>query len=223
MSDTAKKLYQSVPIQDSYSEFLQKDNDIIIFNVGGTKFEALKSNFANWPTTRLSRLVRANTEKEILGLCEGFRTSFSSQRKISQDEYYFHRNWNNFNSVLDLYRHTRLHAANHICCTNFHGDLKYWGIDELLLDPCCALRHYPEMEQTKKEVTRAMKIEKKEEERKLYEDFGDSWIGGARSYIWNLTEHPESSTMARVSANNIYFGNIYITRSNQIKDDQPPK
>ena len=60
-----------------------------------------------------------------------------------------------------------------------------------------------------------MKIEKKEEERKLYEDFGDSWIGGARSYIWNLTEHPESSTMARVSANNIYFGNIYITRSNQ--------
>ena len=208
MSDAAGTLYQGVPLQDSYSELLQKAEDIIIFNVGGTKYEVLKSNFANWPTTRLSRLVRANTEEEILSLCEGFRTSFSSHRNITQDEYYFHRNWNNFNSILDLYRHTRLHAANHICCTIFHGDLKYWGIDELLLDPCCALRHYPEMEQTKKEIARAIKIEIEEKERSLYEDFGDSWIGGIRSCIWNLTEYPESSIMARVSSDSIYFGSI---------------
>ena len=192
--------YQSVPIRDSFSEVLKKNDDIIVFNVGGTKFEVLKSNFAYWPTTRLSRLVRANTEEEILSLCEGFVTSSSSHGKANKkDEYYFHRNWSNFNSILDLYRNTKLHATIHVCCTNFHGDLKYWGIDELLLDPCCALKHYPEMEQSKKEASRQIKVKKKEEDRKLYEDFGSSWIGEARERIWNLTEHPESSTMARVS------------------------
>ncbi len=25
-------------------------------------------------------------------------------------------------------------------------DLEYWGIDELLLEPCCALKYYPEIE-----------------------------------------------------------------------------
>ena len=197
MSDT-EVFCQSVPIRDSFSEVLQKNDDIIVFNVGGTKFEVLKSNFAYWPTTRLSRLVRANTEEEILSLCEGFVTS-SHGRESKKEEYYFHRNWSNFNSILDLYRNTKLHATIHVCCTNFHGDLKYWGIDELLLDPCCALKHYPELEQSKKEVSRQIKVKKKEEDRKLYEDFGDSWIGEIRECIWNLTEHPESSIIARVS------------------------
>ena len=125
MSNT-EVVYQSVPIRDSFSDILKKNDDIIVFNVGGTKFEVLKSNFAYWPTTRLSRLVRANTEEEILSLCEGFVTSSSSHgRESKKEEYYFHRNWNNFNSILDLYRNTKLHAAIHVCCTNFHGDLKY--------------------------------------------------------------------------------------------------
>ena len=192
---------QNVPIQDSFSEELKKTDDIIVFNVGGTKFEVLKSNFAYWPTTRLSRLVRAKTEEEILNLCEGFVTSSCPGKLYPQrkEEYYFHRNWNNFNSILDLYRNTKLHATIPVCCTNFHGDLKYWGIDELLLDPCCALKHYPEMEQSKKEFNRELKMKKEEEQRKLYEDFGSSWISGARAYLWNLTEHPETSLVGRVS------------------------
>ena len=82
-------LYQSVPLRDSFSETLKKADDIIIFNVGGTKFEVLKSNFAYWPTTRLSRLVRANTEEEILSLCEGFRISTAARGNVSKKEYYW--------------------------------------------------------------------------------------------------------------------------------------
>ena len=25
-------------------------------------------------------------------------------------------------------------------------DLEYWGIDELMMEPCCALKYYPEIE-----------------------------------------------------------------------------
>ena len=204
MSDS-QTFRQSIPVRDSFSDVIRKNDDIIVFNVGGTRFEVLQSNFAYWPTTRLSRLVRAKSEEEILSLCEGFVASSTSNNrgKMNKKEYYFHRNWNNFNSILDLYRNMKLHATIQVCCTNFHGDLEYWGIDELLLDPCCALKHYPDMEQSKKEASRALEFKRKEEERMIYEDFGNSWIGGVREYVWNLTEHPESSFLARVKLNMI--------------------
>ena len=31
-------------------------------------------------------------------------------------------------------------------------DLEYWGLDELLLEPCCALKYYPEVEICVKEI-----------------------------------------------------------------------
>ena len=195
-----------VPSEDSFSDDLKKTNDIIILNVGGTRFEALKSNFAYWPTTRLSRLIRATTEEDILSLCDGFCASSGS---IDKDEYYFHRDWSNFNSILGLYRNTRLHATIPVCCTHFDGDLKYWGIDELLLDPCCALRHYPEMEQIKKEVAKEMKIKQKETDRMLYENFGNSWIAKSRQFIWNLTELKEPLLYSRVMRLHIIFFPLY--------------
>ena len=131
-----------VPHVDKFSAVLMKSDEIIIFNVGGTKFEVLKSNFAYWPTTRLSRLVRASTKEEILNLCGKFiSTSISDDGKSTKQEYYFYRNWSNFNAILDLYRKIKLHAPIHICCTNYHEDLEYWGIDEIILDPCCAIKY----------------------------------------------------------------------------------
>ena len=31
------------------------------------------------------------------------------------------------------------------------NDFDYWGIDEMCLEPCCALKYYPEMEVCSKE------------------------------------------------------------------------
>ena len=191
--------HQNVPLEDSFSEGISKMNDILVLNVRGTKFEVLKSNFAYWPTTRLSRLVRAKTEEEILSLCEGFISEPSSPGRRCKEEYYFHRDWSNFNSILDLYRNNKkLHATVHICCMNYHGDLKYWGIDELLLDACCAVKHYPEMEKGRQEAQRERHFKQKEEQRKQYEEFGTSGIGRIRKFFLNLTEHPETSIGARV-------------------------
>ena len=82
------------------SEILECHDDILNFIVGGTKYQVLKSNFAYWPRTRLSRIVRAaDCKKDILKLCDNFRIC----PKSGQPQYIFNRRWNNFNSLLDMY------------------------------------------------------------------------------------------------------------------------
>lgn len=183
--------------QDEFSEEIRKSREILIFNVGGTQFHVLKSNFASWPKTRLSRLVRARDEDEILQLCDGF--VFHDHCKVAQKEFYFNRNWSTFNSILDIYRNGKLHGLNTACAITFHDDLQYWGIDELFLDPCCALKYYPEKDTCTKEVAGDQLSKVREEQRRKDENFGTSWVARARKYLWNLTEYPETSKAARVS------------------------
>ena len=59
--------------------------------------------------------------------------------------------------LLDLYRRGKLHSVSCVCSTTFHTDLEYWGIDKLLLDACCAMRHYPEMEMRRREYEASKK------------------------------------------------------------------
>ena len=80
----------------------------------------------------------------------------------------------------------------------YHDDLEYWGIDELFLDPCCALKYYPERETCQKEMEGQRLAKIRVDKRKKEEDFGDSAWGRLRTKLWNLTEYPETSLGARV-------------------------
>ena len=85
-----------------------------------------------------------------------------------------------------------------MCALVTKYDLEYWGIDELLLEPCCALRYYPEIELCVKEVEGEENSRRKTKERREAENFGDTRIGKIRKYLWNLTEYPETSKLAQV-------------------------
>ena len=39
--------------EDQYTKILKQSKEVIILDVGGTRFDVLKSTFALWPTTRL--------------------------------------------------------------------------------------------------------------------------------------------------------------------------
>ena len=88
-------------IEDKDTSDLLKCNDIICFIVGGTRFQIMKSKFAYWPETRLSKLIRAETQNEILKLCDKYFVS--NERKTTMKTYIFFRNGSNFNSILDKY------------------------------------------------------------------------------------------------------------------------
>ena len=77
-------------------------------------------------------------------------------------------------------------------------DLKYWGIDKNLMNACCALTHYPELEISQKESKRDQKNRQLVARTSRDEEFGLSKIGRCRSFLWNLTEYPERSNAARV-------------------------
>ncbi|TRY71529.1 hypothetical protein TCAL_11941 [Tigriopus californicus] len=178
--------------KDNQSDEIAQSEDLLIINVGGMPFKVLKSNFSTLPRTRLSRLVRAVSSQEILALCDGYTPG-------PLPEFYFNRNWTSFNSILDFYRMGTLHLTVDTCAMVFKDDLAFWGIDELYLDPCCALKYYPEIEACFKEFKGDQMARQRDEDRKKYENFGDSHIGRIRGTLWRITEYPETSLAAQVA------------------------
>ena len=63
-------------------------------NVGGRKHWVMSKHFVHFPGTRLGRLTRAKTVKEILEHCDKYFPG-----KIP--EYFFCHDWMGFNSILN--------------------------------------------------------------------------------------------------------------------------
>ncbi|CAB4057318.1 KCNB1 [Lepeophtheirus salmonis] len=87
-----------------------------------------------------------------------------------------------------------------MCALVLQKDLDYWQIDELILEPCCALKYYPEIEICVKEQKGEQQAKKKEAQRLEDENFGLSLIGKLRTFLWNLMEYPETSKYAQIMA-----------------------
>ena len=61
-------------------------------------------------------------------------------------------------------------------------DFDYWGIDELLLEPCCALKFYPKVELCNTQIEKDISDKEQAEKDRLAEDFGDSKIAELRYF-----------------------------------------
>ena len=90
--------YHKDMMEDEETSVLLASDNLISFIVGGTKFQTAKSNFAFWPKTRLSRLIRAKTEKEKLRMCDKYIVC--EETKI-METYVFFRSGKSFDAVLD--------------------------------------------------------------------------------------------------------------------------
>ena len=111
-SPTANHQEQGNISQDEDRRYL-RSSSIVILDVGGEKFIALKRTLARLPTTRLGKLVRAETVR-----CPGVRivliltkVFFSKILEYCDEffpgetlEYFFDKNPENFTSILNIYR-----------------------------------------------------------------------------------------------------------------------
>ena len=63
-----------------------------------------------------------------------------------------------------MYRSGQFHIpdGSRACASVMRRDFEYWGLDELNLEACCALKYYPEID-----VCRIQKEKDKEEDAKM--------------------------------------------------------
>ena len=59
-------------------------------------------------------------------------------------------------------------------------DFEYWGIDELDLEPCCALKFYPSIEICNTQIEGDIQDKIKEDREKNLENFGQGVVGRTR-------------------------------------------
>ena len=173
----------------------------IILNVGGQRFEVLRKNLANsfFQGSRLWKIAHANTHEEILRVCDRYSPGRDSEADFKPAEYYFDHTYTSFPQILDAYRSGNLHLPPANCAYNTREDLAYWGIDELLVTPCCAVKFYPEIDICVKEIDIEEEEKAREIEREKLEDFGTTWYGKLRKKLWDLFEYPQTSRGAQVS------------------------
>lgn len=74
------------------------------------------------------------------------------------------------------------------------------------IEPCCALKYYPEIEICIKEQKGEQEAKRKESQRLEDENFGNHLIGRIRTYLWNLFEYPETSKAAQVNKMHFIYG-----------------
>lgn len=172
----------------------------IVLNVGGQRFEVLRKNLANYPGSRLWKIAHANTHEEILRVCDRYSAGRDSEADFQPAEYYFDHTYTSFPQILDAYRSGHLHLPPANCAYNTREDLAYWGIDELLVEPCCAVKFYPEIDICVKEIDIEEEEKAREIEREKLEDFGPTWYGKLRKKLWDLFEYPQTSRGAQFIA-----------------------
>ena len=140
-STIASTILEDQNKNDYFSQHIKESKEQLFLNVGGIKFKIFKSNFSCFPDTRLSKLVRANNDEESLAYCDEIMYSAQKESK----EYFFHRSPQIFNYVLDIYREGTLHSPLGICTIQLKQELRYWGINDELFEPCCALQYHQKL------------------------------------------------------------------------------
>ena len=102
---------------------------------------------------------------------------------LKTPELFFNRSWLSFDQILNFHRTGSLHFDAEICALVYKTELEYWGVDELLMDPCCALKYYPDIELCVSELNGEEKAKQRQAIKEQEEDFGETRLGKLRKTL----------------------------------------
>ena len=100
-----------------------------------------------------------------------------------------------------MYRNGQFHIpdGSKACASVMRRDFEYWGLDELDLEACCALKYYPDIEvcrvQKEKEIEENQRVQQEAVEAEAV--FGQGKIAKCRTFLWDTFEKPWSSVYAK--------------------------
>lgn len=156
-------------------------NDIVMFNVGGTKFETYRSTLCSQPNSPLA-------DDSFM------KRHYNEDRK----EYFFDRDPDVFKAILNYLRTGELHLPSFICGPAAREELLFWGVSDDIIQRCC-WSHYNSWNST---LEALMQLEK---DRKGSMDEYTSSKGRSKgtaweklqTKLWKILNKPNSSRTAK--------------------------
>uniref|UniRef100_A0A3P9IGB7 A-type voltage-gated potassium channel KCND1 n=1 Tax=Oryzias latipes TaxID=8090 RepID=A0A3P9IGB7_ORYLA len=160
----------NLPMPVAPTEKNKKQDELIVLNVSGRRFQTWKNTLDRYPDTLLG-----SSEKEFF---------YNEETK----EYFFDRDPDVFRSVLNFYRTGKLHYPRYECILSYDEELAFFGIVPEIIGDCC----YEEYKDRKRENAERLMDDQ--------EDNKDSKLPNMtfRETMWRAFENPQTSTMALV-------------------------
>ncbi|XP_054465174.1 potassium voltage-gated channel subfamily D member 3-like isoform X1 [Anoplopoma fimbria] len=160
----------NLPMPVAPAEKNKRQDELIILNVSGRRFETWRNTLDRYPDTLLG-----SSEKEFF---------YNEETK----EYFFDRDPDVFRSVLNFYRTGKLHFPRYECISSYDEELAFFGIISEIIGDCC----YEEYKDRKRENAERLMDDQ--------EDNKDAKLPNmtCRETMWRAFENPHTSTMALV-------------------------
>ncbi|XP_056414256.1 potassium voltage-gated channel subfamily D member 3 isoform X2 [Hyla sarda] len=149
----------------------KKEDELIILNVSGRRFQTWRTTLERYPDTLLG-----STEKDFF---------FNEETK----EYFFDRDPEVFRAILNFYRTGKLHYPRYECISAYDEELSFYGILPEIIGDCC----YEEYKDRKRENAERLMDDNE------YEHSQEAMPSlNLRQTMWRAFENPHTSTLALV-------------------------
>ncbi|CAH8449867.1 unnamed protein product [Dicrocoelium dendriticum] len=152
-----------------FSETSFQDQKIVL-NVSGSRFETWRSTLERYPETLLG-----SDEKEYF-------------KDPTLNEYFFDRDPELFRYIMAYYRCGKLHLPKDACVTAYYEELIYFGIMPEIMGDCCYEEYLDKFRENKERQLEDKDV--KSEDKLLPATF--------RNELWRAFENPRISTLAVV-------------------------
>lgn len=159
-------------------------------NVGGKIYQIAQGVVARYPKTRLGMLATFKDHSQKLDLCDDYT--------VTNNEYFFDRDPDVFNSIFNFYRTGVLRIKDELCTRNFLEEISYWGVRLKNSHRCCRIM----FEERQDELDEQLKIQREllaevdvEEDTEVFQGM---IMGSIRRKVWNIMERPFSSVPAKL-------------------------
>ncbi|KAG1957910.1 potassium voltage-gated channel subfamily V member 2 [Pimephales promelas] len=167
-------------------------NCTLNLNVGGKPYRITYKMAARYPQSRLGRLATYTDLNMKLNLCDDY--------VVKDNEYFFDRDPDVFNSIFNFYRTGVLWIKEELCPRNFLEEINYWGVRIKYSQRCCRIL----LEEKHDELCEQLKVQKELEAEVVIEQneeaFDRMFLGETRRSLWNFMENPFSSVQAKLMA-----------------------
>uniref|UniRef100_A0A8D2KXP4 Voltage-gated potassium channel regulatory subunit KCNG3 n=1 Tax=Varanus komodoensis TaxID=61221 RepID=A0A8D2KXP4_VARKO len=112
--------------------FARGGPQVVVLNVGGTRYSFSREVLKDFPLRRVSRLHGCLSEQDVLEVCDDYDRE--------RNEYFFDRHAEAFGFIMLYVRYGHLRFVPHMCELSFYNEMIYWGLECSHLDYCCQRR-----------------------------------------------------------------------------------